>query len=81
MGHISPEAYAGGPIALVEEGDLITLNIPERRLELHVSEEELEKRQAAYVRPVRPAGSPFLARYRAAVSGVWEGAVLKDPEE
>jgi len=81
VGHISPEAYAGGPIALVEEGDLITLNIPKRRLELHVSEEELEKRRAAYVRPVRPAGSPFLARYRAAVSGVWEGAVLKDPEE
>ena len=81
VGHISPEAYAGGPIALVREGDLITLDIPGRRLELHVSEEELARRKAAFVRPDRPVDSNFLARYRADVSGVWEGAVLKRPEE
>ena len=59
----------------------ITLDIPGRRLELHVSEEELMQRKAAFVRPDRPVDSNFLARYRADVSGVWEGAVLKRPDE
>ena len=48
IGHVSPEAAVGGPIALVEEGDIIKINIPELKLELDVSEEELERRRAAW---------------------------------
>ncbi len=81
VGHISPEAYAGGPIALVEEGDLITLDIPGRRLQLEISDEELAARKARFVRPERPVESSYLARYREWVSGVWEGAVFKRPDE
>jgi dihydroxy-acid dehydratase len=49
--HVAPEAFIGGPLALVREGDLIELNVPERRLELKVSEEELAQRRAAWVAP------------------------------
>ena len=65
----------------MQEGDLITLDIPGRRLELHISDEELARRKAAFIRPEKPVDSNFLARYRADVSGVWEGAVLKRPDE
>ena len=81
VGHVSPEAYVGGPIALVEEGDLITLDIPGRTLSVAVSDEELTRRRERFQRPERPVDSPFLARYREQVSSVWEGAVFKRPEE
>ena len=77
IGHVSPEAAVGGPIGLVEEGDEIYINIPEKRLDLHVSEEVLEERRKAFKPKEQPVDSPFLNRYRAfATSGV-EGGVLK----
>ena len=51
VGHVSPEAMSGGPIALIEDGDMITIDIPNRRLELEVSDEELEKRRKNWVKP------------------------------
>ncbi len=77
IGHVSPEACAGGPIGLVEEGDIIFIDIPNKRLDLKVSEEELAKRREKFVPKVQETNSVFLNRYRAhATSGV-EGAVLK----
>ncbi len=77
IGHVSPEAAVGGPIGLVEEGDEISINIPEKRLDLLVSEAVLEERRKKFVPHVQEVDSPFLNRYRAfATSGV-EGGVLK----
>ena len=77
IGHVSPEAAVGGPIGLVEEGDEIYINIPEKRLDLHVSEETLAERRKHFKPKEQPTDSPFLNRYRAfATSGV-EGGVLK----
>lgn len=78
IGHVSPEAAAGGPIGLVKEGDIISINIPKKTLDLKVSEEELKERAKHFVPCPQKTTSPFLNRYRAfATSGV-EGAVLKD---
>ncbi len=77
IGHVSPEAAVGGPIGLVEEGDEIYINIPEKRLDLLVSEAVLEERRQKFAPHVQEIDSPFLNRYRAfATSGV-EGGVLK----
>ncbi|MCR5336910.1 MAG: dihydroxy-acid dehydratase, partial [Synergistes sp.] len=77
IGHVSPEAAVGGPIGLVEEGDIISINIPEKRLDLLVSEDVLEERRKKFRPAEQPVDSPFLSRYRAfATSGV-EGGVLK----
>lgn len=68
IGHVSPEAAVGGPIALVEEGDLIRINIPENRLDVDVSEEEMEKRRAAW-KPREPkVTTGYLARYASMVT-------------
>ena len=63
IGHVSPEASEGGPIALVKTGDMIEINIPERTLNLKVSEEELERRRAAFV-PLKKEVTGYLARYQ-----------------
>lgn len=77
IGHVSPEAAVGGPIGLVHEGDIISIDIPKKRLDIKVSEEELAKRRADFKPKEQPTDSPFLNRYRAfATSGV-EGGVLK----
>ena len=77
IGHVSPEAAVGGPIGLVEEGDEISINIPEKRLDLLVPDDVLEERRKKFVPHVQEVDSPFLNRYRAfATSGV-EGGVLK----
>ncbi|MCS6845368.1 MAG: dihydroxy-acid dehydratase [Caldilineales bacterium] len=76
VGHVSPEAAAGGPIALVQPGDLITVDIPNRRLELHVSEEELARRRAAWRPLVRENLPAYLRRYAAMVTSGSQGAVL-----
>ncbi len=85
VGHVSPEAYVGGPIGLVEEGDQITLDIPNRSLTLHVSEEELARRRARFTIPEnkrrQACESPYLRRYAQSVSSVWKGAVLEEEEE
>ncbi|MDL2298022.1 dihydroxy-acid dehydratase [Synergistaceae bacterium OttesenSCG-928-D05] len=78
IGHVSPEAASGGPIGLVEEGDIISIDIPARKLDLNVSEQTLEERRKKFTPKLQKVDSPFLSRYRAfATSGV-EGAVLKD---
>ena len=81
IGHVSPEAAVGGPIALVEEGDQITINIPELSIRLEVSDEELEKRRQAW-KPREPKiKEGYLRRYAAQVTSGNLGAILKDPEE
>ncbi len=76
IGHICPEAMEGGPIALVENGDLISIDIPKRSLQLLVSEEELAKRRQAWVRPEPKVKSGYLARYAKLVTSANKGAVL-----
>lgn len=76
IGHICPEAMEGGPIALVKNGDIISIDIPKRSLQLLVSEEELEKRRQAWVRPEPKVTSGYLARYAKLVSSASKGAVL-----
>jgi len=80
IGHVSPEAAAGGPIALVQEGDVIEIDIPARKLALHVSDEELAKRRAGWQR--RPANIDYgyLARYASMVTSADTGAILRKPE-
>jgi dihydroxy-acid dehydratase len=77
IGHVAPEAVDGGPIALVEDGDLITIDIPARKLALRVSEAELARRRRAWKLPPRPPLSGWLARYADRVTSAAEGAVLK----
>lgn len=77
IGHISPEAAAGGTLALVEEGDQILINIPERRLELMVTEPELQKRRAKWSAPEKDISSSFLKRYAQQASSASTGAIFK----
>lgn len=76
VGHISPEAAAGGPIALVEEGDLIEIDIPGHTITLAVSDEVLAERRARWVCPEPRIKSGYLARYAKLVSSGARGAVL-----
>jgi dihydroxy-acid dehydratase len=77
IGHISPEAAEGGPIALIEDGDAILLDIPNRRLELKVDEATLEQRRAAWRKPEPKIKSGWLARYAAVVTSANTGAICK----
>ncbi len=76
IGHISPEAAAGGVIGLVEEGDIISINIPERSINLDVTEEELEKRRSAFVPPEPKKLTGWLRRYAKLATSADTGAVL-----
>jgi len=76
IGHVSPEAAAGGTIALVEEGDIIAIDIKNCSVELKVSDEELEKRRAAWVCPEPKVKTGYLARYAKLVSSADKGAIL-----
>ncbi len=76
IGHISPEAMNGGLIGLVEEGDTIKIDIPGRKLEVVLSDEELAKRKAAYVQPEPRVKTGYLARYAKLVTSANTGAVL-----
>jgi dihydroxy-acid dehydratase len=80
IGHVSPEAAAGGPIALVEEGDVIEIDIPARKLELKVSEAELAKRRATWKPHPAKITYGYLARYASQVTSADTGAVLRTPE-
>ena len=79
IGHVSPEAAVGGPIALVEEGDIIRINIPEYRLELDVSEEELARRKEQWKPRSPKVKTGYLARYAALVTSGNRGAILEVP--
>ena len=78
IGHVSPEAAACGPIALVREGDLISIDIPAKRLDLLVDEAELARRRAEWKPFLQPVQSSFLNRYRKIVGSGTTGAVLSD---
>jgi dihydroxy-acid dehydratase len=80
IGHVAPEAQVGGPIALVEEGDLISIDCDRGILNLEVSEKELAKRTKAWKPPKPHYKSGLFARYAALVSSAREGAVLLKPE-
>ena len=77
LGHCSPEAAVGGPIALVEEGDMITLDINNYKIHLDVSDEELSKRKAKWVAPEPKVKTGYLARYAKLVSSADKGAILQ----
>ena len=81
IGHVSPEAAVGGPIALVEEGDIISINIPENTLNMKVSDEELAKRRAKW-QPREPrVTTGYLSRYRELVTSGNRGAILEVPKK
>ena len=80
IGHVSPEAAVGGPIALVEEGDIISINIPEMKLDIKVSDEEMAARRAKW-QPRQPkVTTGYLARYASMVTSGNRGAVLEVPK-
>jgi dihydroxy-acid dehydratase len=79
VGHAAPEAWDGGPIALVRDGDGVVLDIPKRRLDLLVEDAELDRRRAAWQRPAPNYTSGAIAKYAALVSGADTGAVCAVP--
>jgi len=79
VGHVSPEAAVGGPIALIEDGDVLQIDAQSKAITMRVSEAELEKRRAAWRRPTSPVKRGVLAKYRNEVSSASEGAVTIPP--
>ena len=79
IGHVSPEAAVGGPIALVQEGDIISIDIPNRKLDVKVSDEEMAKRREAWTPREPKVTTGYLARYRELVTSGNRGAVLEIP--
>jgi dihydroxy-acid dehydratase len=76
-GHVSPEAVRGGPIGLVQDGDQITLDVTNRRLDVAVSEEDMAARAERYQPPEKPHPGPALAKYARLVSSASDGAVTQ----
>ena len=77
IGHVSPEAASGGPIGLVQEGDLIAIDIPAHTIELKVSDDELSARREKWVCPEPKVKTGYLARYAKLVSSADKGAILE----
>ena len=77
IGHCSPEAVDGGPIALVEEGDIIDIDIMKNQINMRVSDEELEKRRAAWTPKEPRIKTGYLARYASLVTSGNRGAILE----
>lgn len=77
IGHISPEAAEGGIIALVKDGDKISIDVPNRKIDLQVSDEELSTRKASWVKPNPKITKGYLAKYAKSVSSANEGAIFK----
>ena len=80
IGHVSPEAAVGGPIALVKEGDIISINIPEMTLNMKVSDEELEERRKSWKPREMGEITGYLKRYQAMVTSGNRGAILEVPK-
>ncbi|TAN45305.1 MAG: dihydroxy-acid dehydratase, partial [Candidatus Methanoperedens sp.] len=76
IGHVSPEAAEGGPIALVQDGDIIEIDIPARLLNLKISKDEIDRRRKAWKAPAPKATKGYLARYQRLVSPADKGAIL-----
>lgn len=81
IGHVSPEAAVGGPIALIEEGDIISIDIPNYSLNVKLSDEELAKRRNAWKPKKRTDLDGYLVRYRALVTSGNRGAILELPKD
>jgi dihydroxy-acid dehydratase len=81
VGHVSPEAAEGGPIAAIQEGDIITIDIPERHLHLHVSSEEIEARLARWQRPEPKFRRGYLALYARLAESADKGAIIRHKVE
>ena len=78
IGHVSPEAAAGGPIALVKDGDIIQIDIPQRRLEVQVSSEEMKRRKASWKALESKIKKGFLGLYSKIVSSADKGAIVRE---
>jgi len=76
IGHISPEAQTGGPIAIIKNGDRIKIDIPKRKIELLISQSEIEKRLRQFTSPKPKVASGYLVRYSKSVSSADKGAIL-----
>jgi dihydroxy-acid dehydratase len=76
-GHVAPEAFVGGPIAAVRDGDVITIDVPSRRMDVELSDEEIARRVAAYRSPPRAYADGVLAKYAKLVSSASEGAITR----
>jgi dihydroxy-acid dehydratase len=77
IGHVSPEAMQGGPIGLVKEGDIIEIDIPARKLNVRIDDEELERRRAEWTAPEPKISHGYLARYARSVTSGSRGAVVE----
>ncbi len=77
IGHISPEAMEGGPIAVIKNGDRIKIDIPKRKIDLLVSKEEIQKRLAKWKAPKPKITTGYLSRYARMVSSAGKGAVME----
>jgi dihydroxy-acid dehydratase len=77
IGHISPEAMEGGPLALVKNGDIVRIDIPARKLDILLTQEELEKRLKLWKKPAPKIKKGYLSRYAKLVSSADEGAIMK----
>ena len=78
IGHVSPEAQEGGPIGILKEGDIIEINIPERSLNVKLSDEEIKKRSAEWKRPDYKVKKGYLYRYAKMVTSASTGAIFKE---
>ncbi len=79
VGHVAPEAAVGGPIALIEDGDVLEIDAQTKEINMRVDDAELERRRAVWRRPVSPVRTGVLAKYRNEVSSASEGAVTIPP--
>ena len=81
IGHIAPEAAEGGPIAFVEEGDMITIDIPNKTLNVEISEETMQQRRKKWKPAPLKAEGYYLRRFQYLVTDAWHGAVMEVPED
>jgi dihydroxy-acid dehydratase len=79
VGHVTPEAAVGGPIALIEEGDKITIDAHSKRIDIDLGDDELARRRSAWKRPKSSVSGGALAKYRAEVHSASEGAITEPP--
>ena len=77
VGHVSPEAYVGGPIGLVRDGDEITINVPNRSVSVSLPDEVITQRRAEWKPIEKPAPAGYMRRYRRFVGSASKGAVLE----
>ncbi|HEU5479424.1 MAG TPA: dihydroxy-acid dehydratase, partial [Candidatus Tumulicola sp.] len=78
-GHVAPEAFVGGPIAAVRDGDIISFDIPNRRLDVEISDDEMAARLRDWRAPAPRYTAGVMAKYAAEVSSASEGAITRAP--